>query len=215
MLPTPDFYVYRWIRLDTNTPFYIGKGRGGRAFKTSGRSLYFKRIYYKVPCRVEIFIKDLTEKEAFYKEIEFIKIYRTCGLRLCNITDGGEGVSGYTHSIKSRYKISLSKSNPSDETRARMSSAKLNPSEVTRKKMSNAKKNMSPETKAKMSLAKRNISKETRDKMSKAKQGTTLSTEARRKISEAHRGMKRSPEARAKMAAARSLYYAKKRAALL
>lgn len=23
-----DYYVYEWIRLDTNEPFYVGKGKG-------------------------------------------------------------------------------------------------------------------------------------------------------------------------------------------
>ena len=27
------FYVYEWIRLDTNEPFYVGKGRDNRCYK--------------------------------------------------------------------------------------------------------------------------------------------------------------------------------------
>ena len=27
------YYIYRHIRLDTNTPFYVGKGKGYRAYK--------------------------------------------------------------------------------------------------------------------------------------------------------------------------------------
>ena len=25
-----EYYVYEWIRLDTNEPFYVGKGKGNR-----------------------------------------------------------------------------------------------------------------------------------------------------------------------------------------
>ena len=29
------YYVYEWIRLDTNEPFYVGKGHGSRCYKLS------------------------------------------------------------------------------------------------------------------------------------------------------------------------------------
>ena len=30
-----EYYVYEWIRLDTNEPFYVGKGKGNRCYKTN------------------------------------------------------------------------------------------------------------------------------------------------------------------------------------
>ena len=28
-----NYYVYEWIRLDTNEPFYVGKGKNKRCYK--------------------------------------------------------------------------------------------------------------------------------------------------------------------------------------
>ena len=38
------YYVYEWIRLDTNEPFYVGKGHGNRWKHTDGRNSYFTNI---------------------------------------------------------------------------------------------------------------------------------------------------------------------------
>lgn len=103
-----EFYIYRWIRLDTNQPFYVGKGKGNRFKIKNNRSEYFKRILNKVECKTEIFIKNLTEDIAFTKEMEFIKLYKIHSLCEANLTNGGEGCSGMIHSEKSKNKSSVS-----------------------------------------------------------------------------------------------------------
>lgn len=88
------FYVYEWIRLDTNEPFYVGKGKGDRAFKLhKNRNKYFKNIVKKVPTAVVILEKDLPESIAFEFEVFYIEKYRNIGYELTNITAGGEGIS--------------------------------------------------------------------------------------------------------------------------
>ena len=87
-----EYYVYRWIRLDNNTPFYVGKGIGRRYKRTeTGRNKYFRHIIKAVPTMVEIIISGLSEKQAFEKEIEFIRLYKNLGYCEANFTMGGEG----------------------------------------------------------------------------------------------------------------------------
>ena len=67
------FYVYAYTRLDNNTYFYIGKGKGDRYIRTNGRSKHFKNILNKTECVVEILYNNLTEEEALRIEQETIE----------------------------------------------------------------------------------------------------------------------------------------------
>ena len=107
------FYVYRHIRLDTNKPFYVGKGCRYRANQKQGRNIYWNRIADKTDYRIEIILKDLTEKEAFDKEMYFIALYKKYNLCEANLTIGGDGQSGKDHSQFGKPK--------SDETRKKIS----------------------------------------------------------------------------------------------
>lgn len=89
-------YVYRHIRLDKNQPFYIGVGLSDnhrRAYEKRHRNVYWNNIISKTAYEVEILIDNLTEEEAFNKEVEFISLYGKSlnGGLLCNISDGGGG----------------------------------------------------------------------------------------------------------------------------
>jgi hypothetical protein len=80
------FYTYAWLRED-RTPYYIGKGRGRRAWRKSSPSAD----------RVLILKENLTEEEAFKHEIYMIAIYGRKDLGtgiLVNFTEGGQGTSG-------------------------------------------------------------------------------------------------------------------------
>ena len=87
------YYVYEWIRLDTNEPFYVGKGCDDRWRKlTRGNNLHFNRIVNSVPCVVNILHDNLEEQVALDLEVWYIREYRdVIGYDLCNIQDGGEG----------------------------------------------------------------------------------------------------------------------------
>ena len=61
-----DYYVYVYWRLDTNEPFYVGKGRDRRwkCLYPSRRNEHFIRIIEKHPIAVEIVKDKLTNEQA-------------------------------------------------------------------------------------------------------------------------------------------------------
>ena len=116
-----NYYVYEYIRLDTNEIFYVGKGKGSRCFHISSRSEHFNNILNKVPCAVTIIKDNLTEAQAFaleekrIHELVFEEGYSIDiegarsvekGQHLVNATWGGEGTSGYTRDEKSKLSTS-------------------------------------------------------------------------------------------------------------
>lgn len=101
-----EYYVYEWIRLDTNEPFYVGKGKGNR-WKDFRRSKYFKNIINKTSVAVNILHDELDEQTAFDLECWYIHEYIfDYGYTLTNLTWGGEGTS------------------PTEEVRKKMSESK-------------------------------------------------------------------------------------------
>lgn len=180
-----EFYVYVHLRASDGKPFYVGKGRGKRAWSVKSRNPHWHNVVGKHGLEVHIAASGLTEKEAFAVEISTIKLF---GLEnLTNMTTGGEGSNGLSPSPETRQKISAANSNPSQETRARKRKAatgrKL--SEESRAKLS--KRNISDETRQRMSIGRKSwaFSDETKAKMRRVISGRTLSEEWKRKIGEA------------------------------
>jgi hypothetical protein len=111
--------VYAHIDPRTELPFYIGKGTLERANDFRRRSNFYKKISGKIfSCGmtplVRILHDDLTENEAFEKERIEISFYgrRNNGTGiLVNLTDGGEGVSGFQHSEDAKLRIGAAKKN--------------------------------------------------------------------------------------------------------
>jgi hypothetical protein len=104
---TNIYYVYQYVRKD-QTPYYIGKGKGNRAW-SSIRT-------HKPPNdknRIIIIAENLTEDQAFILERELIAKYgrkdNGTGI-LRNKTDGGEGPSGVIVSNETRRKMSKNNS---------------------------------------------------------------------------------------------------------
>lgn len=91
-------YVYRHIRLDKNVPFYIGISNDvgyKRAYNKTYRNKYWKNIANITEYDVDIIIDSISWDNACLKEIEFIKLYgRYPNGPLCNMTDGGDGITG-------------------------------------------------------------------------------------------------------------------------
>jgi hypothetical protein len=106
-------YVYRHIRLDTNTPFYIGIGSHcsenkvetyARAYSRT-RNKFWKYIADKTNYRVEILFENLTREDACNKEIEFILLYGRCNIKtgtLVNLTAGGDGLLDPSTNVRKR-----------------------------------------------------------------------------------------------------------------
>ena len=66
MININKFYVYEWIRLDTNEPFYVGKGCGNRWCNLKrDNNTRFNRIVNSRKVAVTILEDNLDEKTAY------------------------------------------------------------------------------------------------------------------------------------------------------
>ena len=100
------FYTYAHYKPD-NTVFYIGKGKGVRAWNTKDRNQYWKNIVAKYGNPTVQILSDWnTEKEAFQHEILLISCFKDMGYKLANITNGGDGATGLKHTDKVKKIIS-------------------------------------------------------------------------------------------------------------
>lgn len=189
MKESKNYYVYEYVCPFTNIPFYVGKGKGYRMHyhlknlndNTNPHKLNkIKKIIRegRNPI-INVVYSDLTESAAFEFEIKLIKKYGRIDIGtgcLTNLSDGGEGQSGWIPSDE--YKLKMSKSTKgskngmygkahSDETR-----------EKIRKKAIGRK--LTNETKLKKSISmignknhfyQKTHTKESRKKISEAKTG--------------------------------------------
>lgn len=188
-----NYYVYELIDPRNNLVFYVGKGKTrdklNRVYRRikdhlnsndkSNRFKYFliqkiRKLGLEVEFRI---IKEgISESEAFILEIELIKKY---GKRidnsgnLVNITDGGEGISGFKHSNESKELMSIK----------HKELIKLNGGNFKGRKHNR-------ETKQRMSIIQKKICKTRINSM----QGKHHSEETKRKISEKQKGKTRLPK---------------------
>jgi hypothetical protein len=105
-----QFYVYEHWRMDREECFYVGKGKGRRAYNMKHRTAFHKAIQGKVlrigsAIEVRIVASGLSETEAFSLERERIAMWRSDGVDLANMTDGGEGRAGIIVSLETREKL--------------------------------------------------------------------------------------------------------------
>ena len=191
-----DFYVYKHIRLDNNTAFYIGKGKGNRIYVPS-RNIHHDNICKRYGYEVVKIKENLTEEEAFALEREIIEDYVFVfgyGINikgyddydhklphLTNRTWGGEGASGARkgihHSEEAKQKISES---------MKGKNAGKNSSFYGKHHSEETKQKISESMKGKNKGKKR--SEETKQKISKTNKGRHRSEETKRKMSEACKG---------------------------
>jgi hypothetical protein len=84
------YYIYQHKRLTDDSVFYVGKGYNGRSMSYKNRNTHWHNIVKKDKgFNVEIVEDNLTEKQAFTREVELIK---ELGMdNLTNMTEGGIG----------------------------------------------------------------------------------------------------------------------------
>jgi len=167
-----EFYVYLLCYPITELPFYVGKGKGNRAWKHSkfvksnGCNSFKYNVIRKINEQglepiIKIIDSNLSEQIAFELEMFMIDMLgrrnNNTGM-LTNMTDGGEGVSGYKHSEESKQRISEANKGKiiSEESKQRMRKPR---SEAGRLAIRQAKQNstyvVSDETRKNMSIARK------------------------------------------------------------
>ena len=184
------YYTYAYLRGD-GTPYYIGRGKGNRAFAT-----------HKIPkppkTRIIFLKQDLTFSESVKHEVYMIAVLGRKDIGtgiLRNLTDGGEGVS-----------------NLSQETRAKIS--------VKRKGQVNRSGPHTLESRAKMSVSHTGkvLSEEHKANIGKAVKGRVVREETKKKLRESRAkqkpptlGKKHSEETKLRMAEAARQRWARER----
>ena len=188
MSNTLIYYIYAYINKKTGRPYYIGKGKNNRAFRSHGRV-----TVPKDKTKIVFLETNLTELGAFALERRLISWWGRKDIDtgiLLNKTDGGEGPAGMNVSDETKAKLSAAlKGKPgpnkgktfSDETRAKLSASHMGQeaSDETRAKLSAA-------LKGRVSPNKGNkFSDEVKAKLSALRMGKSCAEDTKAKISEA------------------------------
>ena len=156
-----------------------------------GRCLNWERTLQRLglTCGIIIVSSGLTAEDAITSERRWITLGRTLGWPLTNLTDGGEGASGYRHPLEAREKF-----------RAARLGKKLSPETIARRTASVLGSKRSEETRARMREAQRGH-KPTEQCLilsRNANLGSKHTSEHVEKIRQALLGIKRSAETNAK-----------------
>lgn len=158
------FYVYAYLR-DDNTPYYIGKGKGNRAWTKRKEEIKPPRDKSKVI----ILEKNLSNIGALVLERRYIRWYGRKDLGtgiLHNRTDGGDGAAGTKWSAESKSKVTGRKLSQDRKEK------------ISKSLLSNPR----------IDFVQPPITEETRQKLRKAATGKAKKQEHKNKISEAMTG---------------------------
>lgn len=200
-----EYYVYLHRKATSGEVFYVGKGLGPRAEQKTNRNRHWHNVVKRHGLVVERLEPLLCESDAFALERYLIAGYRALGVRLVNLTVGGEGAAGRVVSTLSRAKASVTHMslNADPEKYAKRVAALQAPEVRAKMSASRKGKTVSPETRARMAEASRArwADPESRAKMVAALTGVKKSAEACAKMGPARRGREVSPETRAKISA--------------
>jgi siroheme synthase (precorrin-2 oxidase/ferrochelatase) len=103
---TNKFYVYEHLKKDTKEVFYVGKGCRNRHSQKDNRNKFWHNIVNKHGFEVRFVAKELDEELAFLVEEERIDQLKRLDIKLCNLTNGGEGSSGLVLSEEVKQLVS-------------------------------------------------------------------------------------------------------------
>lgn len=138
------YYVYEHWRPDTGACFYVGKGKGKRAWDLKRmRNKHFCAVVAKLAragmaVDVRVIARDLAEEDALQLEIKTIALRRTPALT--NLTEGGDGMTRPTAATRAKISASQKQRFKRPEELAKLSArAKGRPtSAATKAKLSRA-----------------------------------------------------------------------------
>lgn len=188
------YYVYVWIRKDKNEVFYVGKGSKNRYKDMTMRNRYFLNVVNKVGMdniEIKIIEDNMSEKQAFEKEIYYIDFYKRQGLKLTNLTKGGEGSSNWFNFLSEEEKLRHRKISASFTGRKHTVYTKMKMSKKAsgRKLSEETRKKLSEKAKGRQGYWKdKKLPEEARQKISEARKGKKLSDETKKKISQSQIG---------------------------
>ena len=151
-----EFYVYLHRRADNGKTFYIGKGKGRRAFRSAGRSERWQRVAAKYGFMVEIIFQG-SEEDCFAIERTKIAQHRSEGSDLVNFNDGGEGSANPSPDVRVRLSSSQKARFADPANRASMSAAKSTPEQKERQSAARRAAMSSPDARAAVSAAMRKV----------------------------------------------------------
>jgi len=189
------FYVYEHIRLDTNTVFYVGKGKGRRCFESRRRNQYWHNVVNKAGgFDSRVVCEDQSEELILLAEMEKIDQLRTLGVTLVNLTDGGEGITGLKHSEESKQLMSQ---------KLKGKSHKHTPESIEKIRQANTGVVFSDERKEKLrqKALGRKMPPHVREALSEKMKSFKHLEETKEHLRQVNLGRKHTPEALAKMSA--------------
>lgn len=179
------FYTYAHYKPD-NSLFYIGKGQRRRAWSDKNRNQHWRNVVSKHGSfNVAVLAKWPTEQEAFEHEKFLIWCFRDMLYPMANITDGGDGTSGYKHRDDTIVKMKENRTGEKNQFFGRSHS------EETKKLISESKK-ANPST----PWLGKPRDEETKKKISESlfgRVGHKHTEESKRKLSLSHKGKKQAP----------------------
>jgi group I intron endonuclease len=177
-----------------------------RAIKKYGKENFKKYIIEY--CDIE----HLSERERYY-----IKKWKTKAPNGYNLTDGGEGTSGYKFTKEQKRTLSIAKMGiiQSEETKKKNSESHkgIFPSEESKKKMSIAQKGRIVSEEARINIGKTKIgnknmlgkhhSEKSKKQMSDKRTGIPMEDKVKQKISDTMKGVPKSEETKENMSKSR------------
>ena len=213
-----SYYVYLYLRSEDSkngvagSPYYVGKGKGIRAFKPG-------RKFRPAKENTWIWQEGLSEDDALLEECRLILMYgridNGTGI-LRNLTDGGEGISGLIATPERRRKIGEAhKGRPHTEEQNRKLSEtrkamhiKMTPEQLKAHAERSRGRKLSVEAKAAIGNANRGRKHPPRSAeylaaLSERMKTFRLTGEQRNRATAALKGRKFSPEHRAAISAAK------------